>query len=161
MKKIILSVAILAVLFTGCKKKDDDPTPVTTKTKAELLTAHTWKQTGSVSNVAIDADEDASTPDTKDLWTEKYDECEKDDTYTFKADGTGSFTDAGTVCENDESYDFTWKLINNNTEVEMIVQGYTLTVGLVSVDDNTLKVSLPEQADVNEVVYTETITLTK
>jgi len=165
MKKIILSVAVLAVFFTGCKKKEDDPAPSQpqSKSKTELLTAHAWKFSGAVSNVAIDADEDDTTPDSKDIWNEFYDDCEKDDLYTFSSNNTGTVNDAGTACDPSGSFSFTWVLTGNNLVVttgsgaNTHIQNFTL----VSVDDNTLKLNYPEDEDVNGVKYIETDTYTK
>jgi len=165
MKKIILSVAVLAVFFTGCKKKEDDPAPSQTqsKSKTELLTAHSWKFTGSVSNVAIDTDDDASTPNTKDLYNEWSLDCEKDDIYTFSANNTGTINDAGTVCDPNGSITFTW-VLSGNTLVLSTGTGantYVETMTLVSIDDNTLKVNYAEDEDPNGVKYIQTDTYTK
>jgi len=159
MKKIILSVAVLAILFTGCKKKEDNPAPsTTTKTKTEYLTAHSWKISGSVSDVTIDADDNSNTPDTKDLWSQFYDACEKDDVFTFAANGTGTFTDAGTPCTPSNSQDITWTLTNNGVIVVTILGNGSFGLTIVSIDDNTLKLSYPTQQDPNgkDFIVTET-----
>jgi hypothetical protein len=167
MKKIILSVAILATCMTACKKKSDDPTPptttTTTKTDTQYLTAHSWKISGSVSDVAVDEDNNASTPVTKDLWSE-YKTCEKDDYWIFLANGTGSFTDAGTVCSGNTSptKNFTWTYTSNSVIV-VSIPGNNGSIGLtlLSIDDNTLRLSLPSQQDPHGVAYIETDTYTK
>lgn len=167
MKKIILSVAILATCLTACKKKSDDPAPVTTKTTTEYLTAHSWKTSGSVSNVAIDADDDANTPATTDIWNQNYDVCEKDDNVNFAANGTGTYTDAGITCNPTGSFSFTWTLTGNNIEVTSTFDPgtgpitNTSILKIISIDDNTLKVNLEDNTDPNGVVYVETNTFIK
>jgi len=160
MKKIILSVAVLAILFTGWKKKDD---PAPTKTNAEYLTAHTWKFSGAVSNVAIDADDDATTPDSKDLWNQYYSDCYKDDLYTFSSNNTGTITDAGIVCNPTTSISFAWTL-NGNSLLVTSGTGANANIGnftIVSINDNTLKLNNPEYQDPNGVNYIETDTYIK
>lgn len=175
MKKIILSVAILATCLTACKKKSDDPAPtqvvvnppVTTKTTTEYLTAHSWKTSGSVSNVAIDADDDANTPATTDIWNQNYGVCEKDDNVNFAANGTGTYTDAGITCNPTGSSSFTWTLTGNNIEITSTFDPgtgpitITSILTIISIDDNTLKVNLEANTDPNGVVYVETNTFIK
>ena len=165
MKKIILSAAILATFITGCKKKDD-PAPTTTKTTTQYLTAHSWKISGAVSNVAIDADGDGNvtTPNTTDLWNGGfYSTCDKDDILTLAANGTGTYADAGVSCGGPASTSLTWTLSGNTltltigTAPNLVVE----TISITSVDDNTLKVALPQDTDDNNVVFTETDTFVK
>jgi hypothetical protein len=168
MKKIILSVAILATFLTACKKKKDDsvPTPVIiAKTTTQYLTAHPWKIAGSVTDVPIDADDNASTPDTTDLWDEGYAPCEKDDVWSYFADSTGTFTDAGTVCPSNTTpiKDYTWTLTNNELVITFSGHGHgaSLYYTLISVDDNTLKLSAPSRKDPHGKAYVQTITYIK
>jgi len=159
MKKIILSVAILSLFVLACKKKKDDPAPTTTtKTTAQYLTAHTWKTSGAVSNVPIDADDDSSTPNTTDIWGSE-DACDKDDVVSFAANGTGTYTDAGITCSSTTVQNFTWALSNNVITISFTGGSQTLTI--VSVDDNTLKIALPADTDDNNVSYIETDTYSK
>jgi len=164
MKKIILSVAVLALLFSGCKKKTDDPAPA--KTTTENLTAHSWKISGAVSNVPIDADADknVTTPNTTDLWNGGfYDACSKDNIFTFSANGTGTYADAGVPCGGAASTSFTWVLSGNALTITIGTAPNTFVqmATIASIDDNTFKLALAQDTDDNNVSYIETDTFTK
>ncbi|WP_299251268.1 lipocalin family protein [uncultured Cytophaga sp.] len=159
MKKIILSIAILATFFTACKKKKDDPAP---KTTTDYLTAHSWKTSDMVSNVDIDYDKNPNTPDSKDIRAQSKD-CAKDDIIVFLPNGTGVSTDAGLVCYPDDpnTTPFTWTLNGNKIVLTFNQISYTSEGTIVYIDDNTLKITFSPDIDNNGVIYSETDTLIK
>jgi hypothetical protein len=106
MKKIFLITAI-AVAGTACDKEDIVPD----KTAAELLTQKEWILTGhgfdSNSNNILDAGENV------------IENCQMDNSYLFRTDGTGSAFDNAVTCGAPVNSNFEWQLLNNNTELEI------------------------------------------
>jgi hypothetical protein len=105
MKKGILALSLLALVFTSCKKDDDEPQQIT-PTKENV--------TGSYKITAM-------TINGIDFWS-SLDACEKDDVYKANADLSFDRQDAGTVCSPDNSYTGgTWSIsgstVNFNDEV--------------------------------------------
>ena len=164
MKKIILSVAVLAVFFTGCKKKEDDPAPSTpsSKSKTELLTANTWIQTGATASKSVDYDGDGNS--SLDVFTQM-DACEKDDFINFNNTNN---TKSGTINEGANSCDadpndvnaFTWALNSTESILTLAASGFSVDMTLVEVTGTTLKLSY-ETEDDNGLEYIQTDTYSK
>lgn len=169
MKKIILSVAIIATCLTACKKKSDDPAPTTpvatTKTTSEYLTAHSWKTSGSTADKPVNYDGDPNTPASADVWAQ-YKSCSKDDIVTFNADGTGSSSDAGVQCSTNATIisNFTWTLTPDNKNLILSIsansQTYTYTNTLNYIDDNNLSFS-SSNTDEDDLDYIQTVSFVK
>jgi hypothetical protein len=155
MKKLILSVAILATCLSACKKKSNDPAP---KTTSQYLTAHSWKTTGATADKPVNYDGNSSTPPSSDVWSQEQ-ACEKDNIVTFKADGTGTFVDAGITCStNNTVTNFTWSLNSNNEIVINYSYGistYTDTFTITNISDTNLSYSFSKK-DQDNLAYTET-----
>ena len=102
MKKSILALSMLALVFASCKKdKTDEPV---TPTKENL--------TGSYKLTAVKMTSGTSTLDLFLLM----DACDKDDSYLLNADNSYSVKDDGTMCS--PSNDYTggnWSLVNSTT----------------------------------------------
>jgi hypothetical protein len=105
MKNLKLSAAVLAglmVVFSSCKKDKDEAAPSKSKTEY-LTTAKGWKITGytiagqSVYNIYVDA-------------------CEQSAVEVYKTSGSYDHTYADKC---DEDYDGTWKLTNNDSQIEI------------------------------------------
>ena len=104
---MIFSLCLAA--FASCSKGDDDdgePTPT------QLLTTVPWKY----DNAGIDANGDG-TIDTA-LPDGTIEDCDKDNTYTFQPDGTGTMDEGATKCDpsNPQSIPFQYSL-NSNASV--------------------------------------------
>ena len=98
-----LAVALMSsVLFYGCSK-DDDSNNTTPQSKTQLLTAHSWKLTGSKLN-GVD---DFSTIDA----------CDLDDIATFLSNGTGNLDEGATKCDpaDPQTSPITWSFQSNET----------------------------------------------
>jgi hypothetical protein len=107
MKKTILALSMLSLVFVSCKKDDKDPDPIT-PTK-ENLTA-SYKMTGMTwagVNVFNNADENANFVEA----------CERDDVYTLKADLTAERTDAGTQCSPASTATGSWEFTSSNNTI--------------------------------------------
>jgi hypothetical protein len=107
-----LKLIIAAFLWFGLGwRKDNEELMIQPKSAAQLLTQKTWKMVSHGidhnKNNAIDGDEDLVM------------ECEKDNRYTFKMDGSALFQDNINICgDGITELPFTWKLINNNTALD-------------------------------------------
>ena len=109
MKKLSFTLAALVALtlsLSSCKKDADSPAPVVTKkTKTELLTAGSWVMTGMKTNSV-------------DLFP-FLPNCQKDNFFTFKANGTYIDDEGKTKCDLGDPQTSTgsWKFIANETKI--------------------------------------------
>jgi hypothetical protein len=123
---VALSLLLIAsvALLSSCG--DDDPKP---KSKTELISAHVWK----ITKLKVDGQE--GEPET----------CDKDDEFTFEADG--DYKEVENVkCEPDDaaSTTGTWQFKSNETVVAVSISdsGFTITLDkeIVELTETTLKV---------------------
>jgi len=141
--KNYLRVAILAsVLLNACTKNDTVP-----KTKAELLTSGSWKQTGAQYKVGADA------------WADYYsniDACTKDDIITFKTDGTLTLDEGATKCDpNGPQVSSGMWLFQNNETILSTSVGISAEIEVL--DEKTLQIVFPDFANpgnTNRSIYT-------
>ena len=104
MKKLVFFLAIGTLTFVSCKKdKDDCQTTAASLAAAYRTVSIKYKQTPSSSELDYFATLDA---------------CEKDDILTLNANGTYSYTDAGSVCAPPGSYTGTWSVSGNTITVD-------------------------------------------
>ena len=129
--KLILSILLISSLglLSSCKKDEDSP-----KTKTEMLTGTScWKLVKSElkneTGVYVDNTADS------------YDACELDDCTKFTTDGKFVSTDNGVKCDEGATVieEGTWKLKNNDTELELTSSGGdTGTVKIEKLDSKNL-----------------------
>jgi hypothetical protein len=129
--KTICLLLCAFMVFAGCKK-DENSTPSgttpTAKTKLELLTngsSKDWKIVSSLFN-----------------GNESLQGCEKDNTYTFHADGK-YILDYGTdKCNGNENSiaNNTWEFKNNETEIQWVTTIGTFDLQLIELTETILKV---------------------
>lgn len=136
MKKILLSLTIIAAMVFASSCKDDatpEPTPKA-KTKTELLTSSSWKITGGtiVPPIVIFGVE------ISDMYA-MMDECDKDDTKLYKVDKTGVTDEGATKCDPDDpqSETFTWAF--DATEKMLIEDGESADIEELT--ETTLRIS--------------------
>jgi hypothetical protein len=103
MKKLALTLAIGTLTFVSCKKDNDCETNATSLALSYKTVSIKYKQTPSSSEIDYFATLDA---------------CEKDDVLTLNANGTYSYTDAGTQCSPAGSYTGTWSVSGNTITVD-------------------------------------------
>ena len=77
---LTLSLVCITIL-ASCSKKDDEKAE---KTKMELISTGSWKIVAHTTNVPYDYNNDGE--DESDLFS-AYEECEKDDIFTFNTNG--------------------------------------------------------------------------
>lgn len=106
MKKLLLPVTLLSftVLMLGACKKSSS------KSKTELLTQSAWK----INAMGIDANMNG----TIDNGESVMDDCQADNTYTFKTDGSGSTDEGANVCGGEpQTSSFAWSFKSNETVI--------------------------------------------
>lgn len=123
-------MGLFLVLFSSCGK--DDPPPPATKTKTELITSATWKfSDAKVGGTSVAPFLQA---------------CQKDNTMTFAAAGTGTGDEGPTKCNSadPQSNPFTWNFQSNETILFVstpLFTGGSSTFTLVSLTATELVVS--------------------
>jgi hypothetical protein len=130
MKKVFLSLSVLVLLATACKKdKDEETAQNVTPTKENL--------TGSYK---ISKVEGIQGNQRQDVTNQVFEPCEIDDIYKLNADLTYQRVDAGQTCGND--VDDSWEFISA-TSIKM--EGVTYTID--KFDGKTLQLSYIISAD--------------
>ncbi|HTD94034.1 MAG TPA: lipocalin family protein [Chitinophagaceae bacterium] len=131
-QRTYLSLLLLGSLFslTQCSKDNDDDS--TAKTNTELITQSTWKfSDAKVGGASVSAFLKA---------------CEKDNTVTLAANGTGIADEGGSKCDVNaqQSTPFTWTFQSNETVLNVstiLFTGGSSTFTIVSLSESTLVVS--------------------
>ena len=145
-----LMVAVSAIIFNGCKKKDD-PEP----TKTELLTGKNWKVTALTSDPAVDINGV--------LVTNVYnqmDQCSKDDLDRFESNGIYKFDEGLTKCNvNDpQTVTGTWSFNSNQTIITVTVNGNTSSFNVESIGESTMKANTVYNDGANNYTWSYTWT---
>lgn len=113
MKKLpilpILLFTIAVAIGISCKKDDDKKTAACTTDVASIsgpykITAYTYKQT--------------PTSPEEDMLATFFDDCERDDVFSFNSNGNYAVADVGVVCSPSGGYSGTWSLSGNSMNVD-------------------------------------------
>jgi len=104
MKKVLLAISFVSLVFVSCKKDNDEPNDVTPTVQNVSGSYKMAKVTTKASGGAE-----------QDVTTMFFDACERDDVYKFNTNLTYNYQDVGTVCSPDGSFDGTWDLLNTTT----------------------------------------------
>lgn len=110
MKKWICLLAIVAM--ASCNK--DEQESLSPKTPEELLTRQEW--------FILTAGFDDNGNGIVDQTENTVQDCQKDNTITYNLNGTGISRDNQLICGGPPTTTFTWRLLNNNTELEVSSQ---------------------------------------
>lgn len=123
----IFRMALLAgsTLFIGSCSKDDDSGP----SKTSLITSAAWKYENAGLDVNKDGFIDTAVP------AGFLVDCDKDNTITFKSDGTGTLDEGATKCDpgNPQTSAFTWSFKNNETMLNFPTAIFTGISGDISI----------------------------
>jgi hypothetical protein len=104
MKKGLLALSLVAMLFTACKKdKNEEPANVT-PTVANI--AGTYKLNKITMMASGSAEQD---------YTSSLNDCEKDDQWKLNSDMSFNYVDAGTQCSTNGDYTSDWALTSTTT----------------------------------------------
>jgi hypothetical protein len=103
-----LAILFFVLPFVACKKNGSSGSNGPSAT-VKLITQATWKFDTS----GVDQNHDGI-PEIGDTSIKP---CEKDNTYTFRVDSTGTMDEGATKCHvgDPQTVPFTWKLTNNET----------------------------------------------
>jgi hypothetical protein len=144
---VMLSVVVMA----GCKKDDSKR-----KTKTELLTMGSWKQTSIYFSPAVDWNGDGHTENEV---INFYPPCSKDDLIMFKTNGTVLSDEGPSKCDpaDPQIIETTnWKFADNETTILIGEPGAEEPAHVLELSSSVLKVKITvEEAG---VYYTQTLT---
>jgi hypothetical protein len=133
MKFCILTISFSIFLFS-CKKDN-----TTTATKTDLITKSAWKYQ--------DAGADMDKNGTIDLSiSSQLQDCEKDNTLTLRADGTGTLDEGSTKCDpsDPQSSNVNWNFSNNESFLNFTgarILGISGQFKIVSLNETSLSFS--------------------
>lgn len=108
MLRIISSLLLISV-FISCKR--DPVLPDAPPTTIDLLTNGNWQM------IAHGFDDDNS--GAIESYENLLNDCQKDNTTKFNANGTGAVQENQLVCGNDSVLNFTWKFIADEKAIEI------------------------------------------
>jgi hypothetical protein len=128
MKKLLLPVTLLSftVLMLGACKKSSS------KSKTELLTQAGWK----INTLGIDANMNGAI----DNGESQEQDCEVDNTYTFKTDGTAIVDEGANICGGEQqTSSFNWIFKSNETVINADNDNFNGDFNISSLTDSELK----------------------
>ena len=146
MKKITLSILVLASFAMSCKK--DNPAPIA----ADLL-AKTWKLTGQTIGTP-------QLPSGQDVYNLLPD-CEKDNKFIFTKDGKFTEDEGAAKCSSTDPQTIdtgVYSLLQNNTMLKFALIDTTFTVAINQLNSSTLKFTAT--TNVNGLSLTQVSTFT-
>lgn len=131
LKKGLILIALAAIIFTACKKNEDDNTPAS-KTKTEMITTGSWITVDMLYNGAS-------------IWALS-DPCSKDDFMTFKTNGTVITDEGATKCDPSDPQTTTdnWSLSSDGKKITIDSEVADLT----SLTNTDMVVTFTDSADV-------------
>ena len=105
----------------SCGKDNDEPS---SKSKTELLTAQVWK----ISTVGLDIDKNGTVD-----FPYPLEDCEKDDEFSFKTNGTGIADQGSSKCDeaDPQTTEFTWAFKSNETILNVSIPNSLLTGDMI------------------------------
>lgn len=108
MKKYVFALLSIGFIIFGCKKDDDNNSG---DEKMKLITSATWKY----DTIGIDGDKNGTIDQA--LPPGFIDNCDKDNTITFKSDSTGTLNEGATKCNSSDpqTTSFKWWFKENAT----------------------------------------------
>lgn len=109
MKKIFVLTVLSGILFSSCKKDKTCDLNSASLAGSYSISSLKYKQTPTSAEVDV---------------LSSFNACERDDIFTFNANSTFNYQDAGTVCSPSGSFNDTWSLSGNT----LIYDGETYNV---------------------------------
>lgn len=153
MKKFILFALCAVSFFTQCKKED-------VLTPSELLAKGPWKVVSIVVSPGID---DGTGKIITDIFS-KFENCEKDDLFIYKADGSYSFEEGATKCDPADAQIWEtgkWSISADGKLLTITPKGESPTPNAIEkLDANTCQFSITQDMIENGKTITRKYTAT-
>ena len=106
----------ILTLIAGCTKEPG--TKIDGKAAAGLLTQKEWLLTAH----GIDDNNNGMIDENENL----IQDCQKDNSYKFNPAGMGTYSDNAISCGGENQLEFSWKLLDNNKELEISFERLTI-----------------------------------
>jgi hypothetical protein len=129
--RVTIILAIVVIVVMGCDKEKTDPAPK--KTAAELLTQKEWILTGA----GFDDNKNGILDDAENTILD----CQKDNSFVFYNNGTGSSLDNTLFCGSPVNTDFTWQFLEN--AAKLVIQTEQLFILQLDEEKLVLNPDLP------------------
>jgi hypothetical protein len=145
----LLLIAVVVLTNVHCQKEAGTG-DIETANKTELLTSGQWRVSALTVTPGIDLDFDG------DLDTDFYsffEECDKDDYYVFRTDGTYESNQGATKCDPDaeQSESGTWTFTDNETK--FIMDSTTLAIDELT--NNRFRISASEAGQTLSMTFSK------
>jgi len=136
--KNLAGIILISSICLQCSCSKDDAPPGPTNT--ELIVSSTWKYNNSGVDVNNDGFIDAPVPAGYIL------DCDKDNTLTFKSDGTGTLDEGANKCDptNPNTSTYTWSFKNGETYINFpiaLMTGFNGDVKILKLTSTELNLS--------------------
>jgi len=136
MKYLVGIIMIGSLFFQSSCSKDEDSGPSNT----ELIASAAWKYNNSGADVNNDGFIDAAVPPGYIL------DCDKDNTLTFKNDGTGTLDEGANKCDpsSPQTSVFTWTFSNAETFINIsipVMTGFNGSLEILKLTSTELNLS--------------------
>ena len=136
--KYLVGILMIGSLYlqSSCSKDDEPAGP----SKTELIVSSAWKYNTSGVDVNNDGFIDAPAPQGYIM------DCDKDNTLTFKNDGTGTLDEGGTKCDptNPQTSPYAWSFRNGETYINFpvaLMTGFNGDVKILKLTSTELNLS--------------------
>lgn len=143
MKRVLIFAAVVAVTFAACKEEEPVPTP----TNEEQIINKSWQLTDHLQIIGTLNNS---------IYNLTYDDCEKDNLYTFANPNLFVLEEAALKCfvnapQRDTIY---WKMMDDNNLI-VVEDLDTSRFSVSSVNETSLKLRYVDNNITNELVYTK------
>lgn len=152
---LVFGLLSLALLFPSCNKDDNDEQSV----KTELLTQRAWIMTASTVDPGFPTfDNEGNLIGTDNDIFAMMDDCEIDDTHKFNIDKTLVTDEGMTKCDSGDPQKLygTWSFNTDETMLTITEEGETLTITLLELTQNVMKLKSTETFEGETYTYTIT-----
>jgi hypothetical protein len=139
MKKLLLGMGAVTLLFSACKKSDDDSG--TGGSRKSTLTSGKWRITASTATIEYPAPAGTQTMDALKLFPS----CQIDNLIGYNSDGTMTIDEGATKCNSSDPQVKTggsWALLDNDSKLRLTDNGTTVTASITAFSSSSMTVSV-------------------
>lgn len=136
-RSTLFIAAIVILLFSACKKNNDEPENDGGSARYNILTSGSWRVTAYYMDIYY-----GGVQIVDDLM-ESMQDCEKDNLYIFNKNGTLTLDEGPTKCNSaapQQKQEGTWQLANNDTQLKESHQADD-AITIVELTDATMRLS--------------------